>query len=109
MTLTLLLIGGVAIAIAAAYMATSRAYDVVPSLAGDAPAARGAAGADTLSASATGTDEHRAFALPRADWQLATVADLTAAEDLLDCLENQGYEERELVVLGNACFAVRWR
>jgi len=43
------------------------------------------------------------------DWQLTTVDDLTAAEDLLDCLEAHGYEERELVVTGNSTFAVRWR
>ena len=45
----------------------------------------------------------------RADWQLATVDDLTDAEDLLDSLEYRGYADRELVVLGNSCFAVRWR
>ena len=43
------------------------------------------------------------------EWQLTTVNDLTAAEELLDCLENQGIAERELVVLGDSCFAVRWR
>jgi len=45
----------------------------------------------------------------RSDWQLTTVDDLTAAEDLLDCLEAHGYEDRELVVTGNSTFAVRWR
>jgi hypothetical protein len=45
----------------------------------------------------------------RADWQLATVTNLRDAEDMLDCLENQGVAERELVILGNSCFAVRWR
>lgn len=43
------------------------------------------------------------------DWQLTAVSDLNAAEDLLDCLEAHGYAERELVVTGNATFAVRWR
>lgn len=43
------------------------------------------------------------------DWQLTAVDDLGAAEDLLDCLEAHGYAERELVVTGNATFAVRWR
>jgi hypothetical protein len=43
------------------------------------------------------------------DWQLTCVNDLNAAEDLLDCLEAHGYAERELVVTGNATFAVRWR
>ncbi|HEX4608833.1 MAG TPA: hypothetical protein VH092_11570 [Urbifossiella sp.] len=45
----------------------------------------------------------------RTDWQLTTVDNLTAAEDLLDCLEAHGFGERELVVLGNSSFAVRWR
>lgn len=45
----------------------------------------------------------------RAEWQLTTVDDLTDAEDLLDSLEAHGYDNRELVVLGNSCFAVRWR
>jgi hypothetical protein len=45
----------------------------------------------------------------RSDWQLTTVAALHDAEELLDVLENQGFAERELVVLGNSTFAVRWR
>ena len=45
----------------------------------------------------------------RTDWQLVTVDDLTKAEELLDSLESCGFEDRELVVLGNSCFAVRWR
>jgi hypothetical protein len=44
-----------------------------------------------------------------AKWTLTTVDDLTAAEELLDTLENAGFRERELLVLGNASFAVRWR
>jgi hypothetical protein len=108
MTLTVLLIGGIALVIAAVFVKTSHAYEAVPSLAGAAPPA-GVAGNDTLAASATGTDEHRAFALPRTDWQMTTVADLTAAEELLDSLENHGFAERELMVLGNSSFAVRWR
>jgi len=45
----------------------------------------------------------------RNDWQMTTLDDLTDAEDLLDCLENQGVEDRELVILGDSSFAVRWR
>lgn len=45
----------------------------------------------------------------RTDWQLTTVSALSDAEELLDMLECQGFAERELVVLGNSCFAVRWR
>lgn len=48
-------------------------------------------------------------ARPATEWQLTAVDDLGAAEDLLDCLEAHGYAERELVVTGNATFAVRWR
>jgi hypothetical protein len=43
------------------------------------------------------------------DWKLATVDDLTDAEDLLDNLEACGHADRELVILGNSSFAVRWR
>ena len=45
----------------------------------------------------------------RTDWHLTTVSALSDAEELLDVLECQGYAERELVVLGNSTFAVRWR
>lgn len=44
-----------------------------------------------------------------ADWQLTPVDSLTDAEELLDCLEAHGHAERELVVLGNSSFVVRWR
>ena len=48
--------------------------------------------------------------VPAADgWQTVTVHGLAAAEDLLDLLEATGYEEQELIVLGNSRFAVRWR
>ncbi|HVL11081.1 MAG TPA: hypothetical protein VM529_00855 [Gemmata sp.] len=43
------------------------------------------------------------------DWNVATVETLGDAEDLLDALEAQGVEQRELVILGNATFAIRWR
>jgi len=43
------------------------------------------------------------------DWQMTSVDDLSAAEDLLDCLEANGVADKELVVMGNKCFAVRWR
>jgi hypothetical protein len=43
------------------------------------------------------------------DWHVATVAALSDAEELLDTLESHGYAERELVVMSNSCFAVRWR
>jgi hypothetical protein len=43
------------------------------------------------------------------DWQVTTLTNLTQVEDLLDCLEAQGFAEREVIALGNASFAVRWR
>lgn len=43
------------------------------------------------------------------EWHLATVDNLSRAEDLLDSLEASGFADRELVVLGNSCFAVRYR
>jgi hypothetical protein len=45
----------------------------------------------------------------RSDWHVATVDSLRDAEDYLDALEAQGVEHRELVILGNSTFAVRWR
>ena len=43
------------------------------------------------------------------DHHLSYLNILPCAQDLLDCLEAHGYEERELVVTGNSSFAVRWR
>ena len=47
--------------------------------------------------------------VPAGGWQTVTVYGLATAEDLLDLLEAQGYEEQELIVLGNSRFVVRWR
>ncbi|MCE9564140.1 MAG: hypothetical protein K8U57_19015 [Planctomycetes bacterium] len=44
-----------------------------------------------------------------AEWHLVTVSSLSAAQEMLDSLEAQGFAEREFVVLGNSSFAVRWR
>lgn len=43
------------------------------------------------------------------DWQMASLASLSDAEDLLDYLEANGHSRRELITLGHRCFAVRWR
>lgn len=106
MTLTLLLVGAIAISFTAAYVVTSRAYDIAvePALLGEATAV-GLADptADTLNS------HNPAGSSTACDWNLTTVTALSDAEDLLDSLEMQGYEERELMVLGNSCFAVRWR
>lgn len=106
MSLVLVLLGAGMIAITAAYMMTSRSA-IHAALAGQATGggqntAVGLNDAETLPAGGVRRTAG-------AEWHLTTVNDLTAAEELLDSLENQGYEERELVVLGNSCFAVRWR
>jgi hypothetical protein len=67
-----------------------------------------AAAADPAAATIT-TGRHLNNSTTRTDWHLTTVSALSDAEELLDVLENQGVAERELVVLGNSCFAVRWR
>lgn len=103
MTITLLILAVSAVAVTAAYAVATRTAE--PALAGQTTAVGlGDAAAETLRSTGDRL-------LPRVgtDWQLTTVDDLTAAEDLLDQLENQGYAERELVVLGNSSFAIRWR
>jgi hypothetical protein len=42
-------------------------------------------------------------------WRTKVVEDLATAEELLDQAEAEGYEEREMVVLGESSFLVRWR
>jgi hypothetical protein len=96
------LIAGAAVAIAAMCVVATRTNGE-PALAGEnTVVGLSDAASETL---AGGHFQGRA----RADWQLTTVTDLTDAEELLDCLEARGVAERELVVLGNSCFAVRWR
>ncbi len=96
------LIAGAAVALTAAYVMTRPNAEVV--LAGENTAVGlSDAAAETMSGGQGQPQQ------PLTDWQVTTVADLTDAEDLLDCLEAQGVAERELVVLGNSCFAVRWR
>ena len=101
MTLTLVIVGS-AIAIAFMYVVTVRSAS--SSLASE----QTALGLGDPAAETMGYGSHPQSAA-RTDWRMTTVDDLTHAEDLLDCLENQGVEERELVILGNSCFAVRWR
>ena len=69
------------------------------------------AGSDTVVGLADAAAETRSDVPTRiaTDWQLATVDNLSRAEDLLDSLEARGFADRELVVLGNSCFAVRYR
>jgi hypothetical protein len=103
MMLTLLTVAGAAFVLTVVYaIATKNAQ--VEVLAGETTIASAAdPSAETLA-----SGRHLAPAT-RTDWQLTTVSDLSDAEELLDMLENQGVTESELVVLGNSCFAVRWR
>ncbi len=102
MMLTLLTATGIALAVIAvdAVVTTARPAEA---LAGETTLANAHASAETIA-----SGRHHASPI-RTEWHLTTVAALCDAEDLLDTLENQGVEERELVVLGNSCFAVRWR
>jgi hypothetical protein len=43
-----------------------------------------------------------------ARWSKVALRNLSAVEELLDWLENNGFEERELEVAGGS-FVVRWR
>jgi hypothetical protein len=104
MTLALLL-GGLALTLAAVFMVAQRTSAVVePVLAGETTlVGLSDPTADTLAGPIV-TPAPR-----RTDWQLTTVNTLSDAEELLDSLESHGYADRELVVMGNSCFAVRWR
>jgi hypothetical protein len=42
-------------------------------------------------------------------WQSKTLTNLRQVEDLLDSLESHGIEEREVQILGESSFSVRWR
>ena len=103
MMLTLLTVTATVITLTAVYVLTTR-YEPAEALAGET----------TLVGLADPASEtlamNRNFApATRSDWHLTTVSALSDAEELLDVLEYQGHSERELVVLGNSCFAVRWR
>jgi hypothetical protein len=97
MTLTLVL---VVFALTAVLVVATRVEETVKPI-----VASEATEADTLAA------RHAATPAPPAgaEWQLHTVKSLADAEAFLDCLERQGVQERELVILGEASFAVRWR
>jgi hypothetical protein len=105
MTLTLVLICGIAIALSATFVVATRSYGLAePVLAGEATAV----GLADPTSDTLGGYAHNGGSMV-CEWHLTTVSALSEAEDLLDLLEAQGYEERELVVMGNSCFAVRWR
>ncbi len=43
------------------------------------------------------------------EWQTATLHSLAEVEDLLDTLQSQGFDKREVSVVNNTTFAVRWK
>ena len=103
MTFTLLTIGALVALTSLCAVATKAAETVNPVMAEDTtlvgltdPAAETLSG-DTKTPA------------PQREWHFTTVTALREAEELLDCLEVQGYQERELVLVGEACFAVKWR
>ena len=105
MMLTLLLIGGITITLVTVHVTTNRSFDVAkPVLVGETTAV---GLADPASETLTGNSARPAPA--PCDWQLTPVNALSDAEEMLDYLEAQGYSERELIVMGNSCFAIRWR
>jgi hypothetical protein len=102
MLFTLLTVAGVAIALTAVYVFATKT-EPVEALAGETTIANAAESAETIASG------RHVVPATRTDWHLTTVSALSDAEELLDVLECQGFAERELVVLGNSCFAVRWR
>lgn len=102
MMLTLLTVIGVTLGLTAVYVLTAQSKEAA--LASD----NTIVGLSDPSNDTLATGRHLTPAT-RTDWHLTTVNALCDAEELLDVLECQGYSERELVVLGNSCFAVRWR
>ena len=61
---------------------------------------------DTLSAPAlTATESNPALG----PWQVASVADLEAARELLDQLEQDGHAERKVLVRDDSTCVVSWR
>ena len=99
-----LICAGVILAVGAVYT-LRRAPGSAPALAGENTAVGLAdPAADTL----TGNNNNTAGSL-RTEWHMRTVSGLEEAQELLDRLEVQGFTERELIVLGNSAFVVRWR
>jgi hypothetical protein len=103
MTMLFMLSGVTVVAILAAYMVATHWTPEV-ALAGDHTVVG-------LSdpASETMTSHRSSSSTIASDWHLTSVNNLTAAEEMLDCLEGRGVVDRELIILGNASFAIRWR
>ena len=100
------ILGAVAVAgvMAALLILYALARRSAPALDGDASALA----ARTDRQPSEGSRERAALADPTV-WRSVTVSDLSTAEELLDRAEQEGYQDRELVMLGNSTFLVRWR
>lgn len=101
MGITLFIVVGAGILFTATYVVSSHVISEPATAGENTIVGLGDSMSDTLS----GGD---AVAAPR-EWQVTTVSTLRDAEDLLDSLEAHGFGERELVVLAQDAFAVRWR
>src|SRR5829696_104051 len=90
---------------------TAAAFLILHTARRSAPALDGGASAlapPTDRQPSEGSRERAALADPTV-WHSATVSDLSVAEELLDRAEEEGYQEREMVIVGNSTFLVRWR
>jgi hypothetical protein len=103
MMLTLLTLAGIAVAVTTVYVVATKT-EPADALAGETTISNAADPATETLASG-----RHLVPATRTEWQLTTVGALSDAEELLDMLENEGFAERELIVMGNSCFAVRWR
>src|SRR5688572_15709894 len=104
MSETILGAAAVAGVLAAAFLILHTARRSAPALDGGASALA----ARTDRQPSEGSRERAALADPTV-WNSAVASDLSTAEELLDWAEGEGYRERELVVVGNSTFLVRWR
>jgi hypothetical protein len=105
MMLSLLLIGGLAITILAVNAISTKSYDLAEtaSIGENSSVGLGDPANDTMVGNG-GTSTSL-----KTEWNLTAVTALCDAEEMLDYLEMKGYPERELLVLGDSSFAVRWR
>jgi len=92
-------------AVIACYVAATRNSAMHPAVAGVGPVGLADPAAETVGG---GANVQPGITAP-GQWQVTTVDNLSTAEDMLDLLEARGFGDRELIVMGNRCFAIRWR
>ena len=100
MLLTILIAAGVTVVLSATFAVIAK-VDPLDVLASETTLSGSASASDTAIVGRTLTQTTAPA------WNVTTISNLHDAEELLDMLENQGFAERELVLMGNACFAVR--